>query len=284
MEDELLRLTARVQPSHWWFRGRAEIVRRLVRVRLPPERGGTVVDVGCGTAATLGALVAEYRRVGIDASPTALELARRSCPEAEFARASLPGEAVRIPDDGDVYLLMDVLEHLHDDAEALAALWARMPAEAALVLTVPAAPELWSSHDEAHGHHRRYTRESLERLLRPFPGHIRLLSYFNSRLYPAIWLARKANRWTGGSLGAAGTDLHRVPEPLNRMLRGVFAGEADRLARALGRPEGKTRPVYRRGLSLVAVVDVARQADRRERSPEEGVGGSGSSAPRLRKR
>jgi len=53
-----------------------------------------------------------------------------------------------------------------------------------LVVSVPAHPRLFTSHDTALGHHRRYTRTSLHTLLEPHFTIDRAGSLFTSLLAP----------------------------------------------------------------------------------------------------
>lgn len=58
----------------------------------------------------------------------------------------------------DVVLLLDVLEHLADDDATLARIIRDHTVPGAIVIvTLPAWPQLWSSHDVALRHHRRYS-------------------------------------------------------------------------------------------------------------------------------
>lgn len=119
------------------------------------------------------------------------------------------------------------------------------------LLTVPADMGLWSAHDTVHGHFRRYTQCSFERLWADLPVETLLLSYFNSRLYPAIRIMRSISRWSGGTWGRAGTDVFMPPSVVNRLLTEVFAGESSLLAEIL---KGRRKQGFARGVSLVAVV------------------------------
>ena len=66
----------------------------------------------------------------------------------------------------DVVLLLDVLEHLPDDHATLAEIISDHTVPGAIVIvTVPAWPQLWSSHDVALRHHRRYTAATVTALL-----------------------------------------------------------------------------------------------------------------------
>src|SRR5690606_14588702 len=150
----------------------------------------------------------------------------------------------------DLVLLADVLEHVDDDAGALRWLLDALSPGAHALITVPAGPELWSAHDVALGHRRRYTPESFSALWQGARVTSRLLSPFNARLYLPIRLRRRWSRptdRTGPDLAAV--DVRTLPAPLNRLLLRAFAGEARRLAAAV---DGAAP--YRRGVSLIALL------------------------------
>ena len=119
------------------------------------------------------------------------------------------------------------------------------------LLTVPADPSLWSSHDVAHGHFRRYTLASFRALWAPLPLRARLCSYYNTRLYPAVKAVRWLNQQLGRSSGENDTDLSIPPRPVNRWLEQILAGEAERLKAGVDQPNLP----YARGVSLVALLE-----------------------------
>jgi 2-polyprenyl-3-methyl-5-hydroxy-6-metoxy-1,4-benzoquinol methylase len=65
----------------------------------------------------------------------------------------------------DSVVLVNVLEHIADDARALRSLEKALDAGGALVLYVPAFEALYSDFDRRIGHHRRYRAEQLEALV-----------------------------------------------------------------------------------------------------------------------
>ncbi len=66
----------------------------------------------------------------------------------------------------DVLLLLDVLEHVEDSGGLLRTLGDSVASESAVaVVTVPAHQRLFSEHDKALGHVRRYSRSALRREL-----------------------------------------------------------------------------------------------------------------------
>ncbi|WP_313231769.1 methyltransferase domain-containing protein [Sphingobium yanoikuyae] len=124
-------------------------------------------------------------------------------------------------------MLLDVLEHVEQDREALAALRDRLAPGGRILLTVPAAPWLWSEHDVLHHHKRRYTAASLHAVARDAGLQVHEKGHFNALLFPVAVLARAVQRLTGR--GAA-TEA-APPTSLNTLLRHVFATERHLLGR-----------------------------------------------------
>lgn len=250
MEADQFRLHAELEERHWWFRGRRRILGELVR-RIWPQQGGALIDIGCGTGGNIAAFARTYRCLGIDPSPEAIHLARARFPGVEFICGSPPLELGEAGGASRLFLLMDVLEHVPDDAAFLAGVWRMLRPGDQLLLTVPADRSLWSIHDASYGHYRRYDPAQLERAWAGLPVERRLLSYFNARLYPLVKIARALSRLRRRPWGRAGTDLKLPARPINYLLEGLFAGEARVLVELL---EGKRSRGYRQGVSLLALL------------------------------
>jgi len=60
---------------------------------------------------------------------------------------------------------LNVLEHIQDDGAIAKLWWRKLRPEGQLLVFVPAFQYLFTSMDQHVGHHRRYTRASLTRLL-----------------------------------------------------------------------------------------------------------------------
>jgi 2-polyprenyl-3-methyl-5-hydroxy-6-metoxy-1,4-benzoquinol methylase len=236
---------ARVESRHWWFTGRRAILQRLVRLVVPP--GGSVADVGCGTGGNAAALAEEgFRVLGLDPSREAITLARRRFPSVDFSVGGDPGAAAAHLAGGGLLLMSDVLEHVADDRELMRQAIGAVPPGGHLLLTVPADPSLWSDHDTAFGHRRRYHHDDFAALWHGQPVAVRLLSPFNARLRSLIAAHRRLPR----RRATAGGDLDVPMGPLNRVFHRIFAGEAERLAAAV---DGDRAP-WTRGVSLVALL------------------------------
>ena len=219
---------AAVEDRHFWFRSRNSVIRAVAANVEPtlPDRY-RVLEIGCGTGNCLRVLESVFRRgvvLGMDSQYRGLAIARRrvSCPllQGDLRHAPL-APTVRF----DVIGLFDVLEHIEDDVGALEAVRARLTAEGTLLLTVPAAPGLWSAFDVAARHCRRYRAEHLEQVLTRAGFRVDYMSAFMSALYPLAWLKR---RWNARRTQPAGdpilSDLKIVPG-INAGLRALLSVE-----------------------------------------------------------
>ena len=141
----------------------------------------------------------------------------------------------------DLVAMLDVLEHIPGDLEALTALRPKLAAGGRILVTVPASPWLWSAHDVAHHHHRRYTAASLAEVFGKAGYRVRHLTHFNTALFPLIVAARAV----GKLLKREGGDDAIPPGPVNAVLERLFAAERHWVGR-------RTLPF---GVSLAVVAE-----------------------------
>jgi SAM-dependent methyltransferase len=201
------------EDRYWWFVIRRELVLDQVRrfVRGPDP---LIVDVGCGTGATAAGLRRFGRVIGVDFSPLALQACiTRGLGELLRARA----EAIPLAgDSADAIVATDILEHLDDDLAALAEFRRILKPGGHAIITVPAYQFLWSEHDLALMHRRRYVARQLgERA--DCAGFRRVrLGYALSLLFPiALWRLLKGPRDDGKPPEA---QIKPVPAWLNATL------------------------------------------------------------------
>jgi SAM-dependent methyltransferase len=239
MERAVFDRMAELDQDHWWFLARRRILDSLIeRVVHPPERA-RILEVGCGTGHNL-AMLGRFGTV----EACELDKCARALASKRLGRkvkdARLPDLSMFERNAYDMVALLDVLEHVPDDIGSLRAIHRRMKPGGALLLTVPANPWMWSAHDVAHHHFRRYTRAGLDKLFEQAGFDVQLLSYFNSLLFPPIAAARvlnKARRHDGADDALPGATV-------NGLLNRVFGLEAGLIGRV-------PMPF---GVSLVAVV------------------------------
>ena len=204
--------------QHWYFRGRMAVLRGALR-RVLPRRRLRLLEIGCGTGHVLGGLGEFGEAVGIEANDALLAVARAAGLDAR--KGALPDDLPITPGWADVVLLLDVIEHLDDDVAALRAARRVLREGGMLVVTVPAYPWLWSGHDVALGHRRRYVAAGLRRLVDGAGYCVERLSYFNTVLFPVIVGTRLYKRWRGDDRH----DLRRPGPVLNTVLERLFSLE-----------------------------------------------------------
>ena len=174
-----------LEDTYWWFQGRHRIVTGLLH-HLPGFGTGRhrVLDIGCGTGLMLRHLRDRGWAVGLDFSPLALAFSRK-----RGATRLIRGDATQAPVRDaslDLVTALDLAEHVENDQEFFAEVARILEPGGHLVLTVPAHPFLWSEHDDALYHHRRYTRRLIRRRLRDAGFEIQRLTYCITFTFPMI--------------------------------------------------------------------------------------------------
>ena len=232
MERVVFERMAEQDQRHWWFVARRRILAEVVRRVVQPPKRARVLEVGCGTGHNL-AMLGEFGKLDaceLDAIARGMASDRLGRPVLE---ARLPDLSMFKAGSYDLIALLDVLEHVPDDLGSLKAIRGLLKPGGALVLTVPANKWMWSAHDVAHHHFRRYTKGELARLFRQAGYDIQLHSYFNTLLFPAVAAARLIGKLRGNETADDAMPGNRVNEILNRVF-GFEAGLIGRLPMPFG--------------------------------------------------
>jgi SAM-dependent methyltransferase len=223
MDEQYELQTHQLEDHHWWYRGRRRVVDEVIRsLGLPP--GARILDAGCGSGRNMVELAPYGNVTGVDVSPASVDVAKaRDVGEAMVASLSEP---LPFPDASfDLAVSLDVLEHIDDDRSVLRELRRVIRPGGRLLVTVPAYPWLWSSHDEVNHHRRRYTRRALLTVAAEAGWTPLRSTHFTSLLLPAAIVHRAMDRVRNSS-GPPGSDLERTPEWLNEVLERPMGLEA----------------------------------------------------------
>jgi SAM-dependent methyltransferase len=213
------------ESAGWLHTGRSELVARVLGffVSLDAHGSKEVLEVGAG----VGQNVSQLRRFGpVDAMEIADEgvaALRQRADVRTVIHAGIPSPLERRYD---IVCALDVIEHIEDDRMALRWMQERVRPGGLLLITVPAHPWFFTRHDEALGHHRRYTREAFRAII---PPGLELLadSHFNTWLFPLAIVSRLA--WALKTRLAPEQPADKQPVPnqglLGRLLLSVFRRE-----------------------------------------------------------
>ena len=239
MERLAYREMAELDQKHWWYRARREVLADLIRREVEPPANARILEIGCGTGHNLAML----RQFG-DIEAIELDDESRALAQERLGRVIM---SARLPElegiaDGqyDLIAALDVIEHIDDDAAAVAAISAKLKRGGRFLMTVPAHQWMWSAHDVVNHHKRRYSKSQLKRLIEGSPLKLQKIGYFNSLLFPLAVADRLASK-------ARGKDDAEVKLPsgaVNSALEAVFRAERHLVGRLPLPP----------GLSLFAVA------------------------------
>jgi ubiquinone/menaquinone biosynthesis C-methylase UbiE len=213
-----------VEETNWWYRGRRHLVTKWVKRRFE-ERGRKlrILDVACATGMSFRFL-SQYGDVrGIDISEETIRL----CKTRGIDRI-VRCDAMKLPfRDGsfDVILALDALEHFPDDRLAIREIRRVAKPDALVLVTVPAFQFLWSPHDVAYHHFRRYTRGELGSKLKEGGLSLQKLSYYSMSVLPPVFAMRKLRGMTQGKSEAHSDFFLKLPGPIESVLYGIMRTE-----------------------------------------------------------
>nr|WP_246256509.1 methyltransferase domain-containing protein [Isoptericola halotolerans] len=141
---------------------RWDVLRRAL-----PRRRARVLEVGCGQGAVGARIAARHDYTAVELDGTTWAVASARIGEAAPGSRVLHGDlaALGTGEQFDVVCAFEVVEHVADDAGALAAWVARVRPGGELLLSTPAWPERFGPWDTLAGHYRRYEPDHLRRLM-----------------------------------------------------------------------------------------------------------------------
>lgn len=217
MEATEVRKLAALEDRHWWYAERRWLLRRMVRrsgVLADSPRRPVAVDVG----AAGGGNTRELARLGCFAVPVEYGEAGAAVAR-ERGLEVVRGDATALPfaaGAADLVVAFDVIEHIDDDVAALREMRRVLRPGGVLLLAVPTGMDLWSAHDEAVGHVRRYDAAGLLSVVRSAGFTVTEAQSWMVLLRPVVRLRRSRS---------TGSDLSALPTVVNAGLRSVVVAE-----------------------------------------------------------
>ncbi len=169
--------------------GEADNYRRALIGSFSPALSGNVLEIGSGIGQMtreLKAIPAVKKLLAVEPDGAFVPSLRKAVPGVEV----LQGTAADVKDrDWDAIVSVNVLEHIEEDAKELRMYHALLKAKkGALLLYVPARPELYAPIDKHFGHYRRYVKADLVRITTAAGFKIRSARYYDIIGYAAWWL------------------------------------------------------------------------------------------------
>jgi len=226
MEPHLIDDLAYKETFYWWHRVRRHNLFRLLSAKIGPS--ARVLEIGCGTGANLREGGEGWiAGIGVDLEMRALAYCCDLAVVQADALAMLPFANTTF----DAVVLLDVLEHLPEPDDLVREMSRVLRPGGAVIIMVPAGPELWSYWDEMHGHQRRYTKTTLTSVFGD-GWRLEALEYSFSWMYPIVWGFRRFMERRQRPPGHS--DFIEIPNVLNalQVMLGRIEGRAQRYVSA----------------------------------------------------
>ena len=210
-----IRKLAALEDRHWWYRERrALLARELRRLRRAGVTPGYAVDIGAAGGGNSRVLKAYgWRPLALEYSVEGVQVA------AERGLDALRADARYLPfasGSAGLVIAFDILEHFDEDYLAAEEIVRTLRPGGTALIAVPCDMKLWSAHDEAVGHVRRYQRDELVQLAEKAGLVVDSIGSWNVLLRPvAAWRRRSST----------GSDLSELPGVVNLGLTAVIAAE-----------------------------------------------------------
>jgi len=244
MEEYEYKIMYDIESTYWWFRGKQFLLSMLLNDHLDDDGSNRALDIGAGTGSTLELLRKYGAAYGVEFSTVAIHMLKQvglNSIVRSNAEESIPFKS----DTFSVVTCLDVLEHLENDSGLLAEMVRVCKPGGIILVTVPAMPFLWSSHDQALHHKRRYIKNQLLNRIAPLNCIVTRSTYFNAFLFLPIAAVRTFKSFVRAGGAKAESDFFMpLPRWLNSALYFLFATELKCL-RIVGIPFG---------LSILAVI------------------------------
>jgi ubiquinone/menaquinone biosynthesis C-methylase UbiE len=191
LETDFERKYHSLERTHWWFVSRRELIYRMIRQY---DKNIKILEIGCSSGPLIEILnEAGYENVyGLDVSKEAIQLCRS---KGMTKVVQMEGAELGFKENVfDLIIASDVLEHIHDDSQAILE-WKRvLKKKGDIIAFVPAFKFLWSGHDVVNRHFRRYNKREFKELFEKNECNIVRISFWNFLLFLPVLIHRRIEK------------------------------------------------------------------------------------------
>ncbi|MBF0154793.1 MAG: class I SAM-dependent methyltransferase [Magnetococcales bacterium] len=178
----------------WWYEARRRFLVKTLEDLFPPARGEQtsrprILDLGSALGGNHPTCALHGEYVGLDLSPIATAHCRQ-----RGVRLMVAGDAQRLPfadASFDLVVAFDIFEHLPDDQGSMREVWRVLRPGGHVLFNVPCFQSLFSAHDLAFDHLRRYRKRAFVSKMASTGLRVEKASYWSFFIFPAVFFLRK---------------------------------------------------------------------------------------------
>lgn len=242
MIKQLYDLLYKTEGNYWWFVGQRYLVECYLKKYYSSKNNLRLLDVGCGTGATLELLRKYGVPYGIDISDDAINyckirgvnnVKKSNVMDIKFGNNTF-----------DAVTCLGVFYHksIKDDIKGFKEINRVLKPGGRLIFFDCAMMSLYGKHEIAFGGLRRYSKKELKLKLEKAGFGVEKISYINFLLFPAVFVRRKLERF---SKSAPKSEVQEKINPLlNSFLKMMFRIEI----------KGLNRISYPFGVNIIAIA------------------------------
>ena len=212
----------KVEENYWWFVGQNRLVEKFLRQFYAYQKNYSFLDVGCGTGITLSILSKYGKAQGIDVADQAVHF----CRKRGFKIAKSDVMDIKFADNTfDAVTSLGVFYHkgVTDDLKGFQEVHRVLKPGGRILFLDCAMPSLYGKHDLAFHGIRRYTKPELRAKLEKAGFVVERISYYNSLLFPAVYLKRKLEKLSSAPPRSEVSE--EINPLLNKILTKVYGAE-----------------------------------------------------------
>jgi len=191
-------------------------LRRTLNLETPSRH---ILDIGCGTGIITKSLEKIGKVVGVDKEKTAIEF----CKKRRIVNLII-AHSNRLPfkeSSFDIICAFNIIEHLKDDVSFIEEMHRVCKKGGRIFFATSAFKFLWSEHDCANEHQKRYTVDGLKKILGT-KFEIEKITYTNFFLFPIVFLITLFKKLDHRCRKIVSRSFYPVPRVINQLLIGLL--------------------------------------------------------------
>lgn len=215
----------KINQEYFWHKARNIFINIILSKYLKNnDKKNNILEIGCGTGYQSDIISRYGNYTGLEKNPEATEELKKI--NKKVINSNI--EDYETEEKFETICLFDVLEHIKNDLDAIKKINFLLKNNGLFFITVPAKKILFSEHDLAMDHYRRYEKEELRDLLIKNNFVIKEIGHWNCLLFPLIFVFRiikkiicKKNK----NKQEHESDVQNLPKIINKILYSILIFE-----------------------------------------------------------